>query len=225
MDKPIVLSLGGSLIVPKEIDTSFLSSFVALIRKYTSKGFRFAIICGGGSTARHYQKAAEKIGKLRNEDLDWIGIEATKLNAYFLHKLFGKDALGLIVHDPSRPFDFAKNIVIASGWKPGRSTDYDAILIAKQLNAGMVVNMSNAEQVYSSDPKKNRNAKPIPFLSWKEYRKMVGNRWTAGMNLPFDPIAAKEAEGLGITVHIIGKNLSNFENLLNGKKAKGTVIS
>ena len=53
---------------------------------------------------------------------------------------------------------------------------------------------------------------------------MTGTKWKAGMNVPFDPIAAKEAQKSKIKVDIIGKNLRNFENLLTKRKFKGTVI-
>ena len=48
----IVMSVGGSLIVPDAIDTNFLSSLKALIEKETAQGRRFIIITGGGKTSR-----------------------------------------------------------------------------------------------------------------------------------------------------------------------------
>jgi uridylate kinase len=225
MPKTIVLSLGGSLIVPNDVDHMFLRQFVSLIRRYTKKGYKFAIICGGGSIARKYQQAALKVAKLDNDALDWIGIEATKMNAFLLRQLFGNHAHDAIIYDPSRKIAFGgKHVLIASGWKPGWSTDYDAILIAKQLKIDTVVNMSNIDYVYSSDPRKNRHANPIAALCWRHYRRMFSSTWKAGMNLPFDPIAAKAAEKGKIAVYIMGKNLSNFENFLKGKQPKGTVI-
>ena len=85
--------------------------------------------------------------------------------------------------------------------------------------------MSNIDYVYDKDPKKSSDAKPIEIISWKEFRKMVGSKWTAGLNAPFDPIAAKEAEKLGLKVNIIGKNLRNLESCIKGKEFKGTIIS
>lgn len=225
MQKAIVLSLGGSLIVPKEIDTAFLKEFVALVRSYARRKRRFAVICGGGMTARAYQRAARKVAKLDDEALDWIGIEATRLNAFLLMRLFGRDAEETVIYDPSRPFRFKKRIVVASGWKPGRSTDYDAVLIAKRLKADTIINMSNIDHVYSADPKKDRSAKPLKSLSWRAYRRMAGDTWTAGLSLPFDPIAAREAQASKISVRIIGKDLKNFRNILDGRAWEGTVIS
>jgi uridylate kinase len=225
MPKTVVLSLGGSLIVPHDVDAAFLKGFVALINKYVKRGYKFAIICGGGSIARKYQRAASKIARLDNEALDWIGIEATKMNAFFLQKLFGRHAHDAIIYDPSKNISFAKkHILIASGWKPGWSTDYDAVLIAKQLKVDTIVNMSNVDYVYSSDPRKNKHAKPIAALCWRHYRKLAGSTWRAGMSFPFDPIAARAAEKANLAVSIIGKDLANFEKILQNKQPKGTVI-
>ena len=225
MTKTIVISLGGSLIVPDDVDAIFLKQFLAMIHKFVKKGYKFALICGGGSIARRYMKAASSITKMDNETLDWIGIEATKMNAFFLKKLFGKHAHDTLIYDPTKKISFGnKHILIASGWKPGWSTDYDAVLIAKQLKIDTVVNMSNVDYVYSTDPKKNPHARPVAALSWKAYRKMSGNSWKAGMNLPFDPIAAKEAERAKIAVYIVGKDIANMQKLLEGRQPKGTVI-
>ena len=125
----------------------------------------------------------------------------------------------------AKKIKFTKRILIAAGWKPGWSTDYDAVVLAKNLKINTVINMSNIDYVYDCDPKKNKNAKKIKDICWKHYRKISGNKWKAGLNKPFDPVAAKEAEKLGLKVIIIGKNLGNFENLLNDGKFEGTIIT
>ena len=44
----IVMSVGGSLIVPDQIDTVFLAELKEFIVKETATGRRFIIIAGGG---------------------------------------------------------------------------------------------------------------------------------------------------------------------------------
>lgn len=222
--KTIVLSLGGSLIVPDKIDIDFLRNFKKTVEKYIEKGYRFAVYCGGGSIARKYQEAASRAVKLNNEDLDWLGIHATRLNAHLLKTLFKNYSEEIIINDPTKKTKFDKKILIAAGWKPGWSTDYDAVLLAKNLRVSTIINMSNIDYVYNKDPKKFRDAKKIEKISWNDYRKISGSKWKAGLNLPFDPVAAKEAQKSGIKVIVIGKSLNNFENLLNNKKFNGTVI-
>jgi uridylate kinase len=224
MEKTIIISLGGSVIVPDKIDVRFLKKLKKIIEKFAKKGYRSVIICGGGKTARDYQKAASKIVKPNNEDLDWLGVHATRLNAHFIKILFGNIAEDVVVNDPTLKIKFNKKILVAAGWKPGWSTDYDAVLLAKNLKAGTIINMSNIDFVYDKDPKKFKDAKKIKSISWKRYRKISGDKWKAGLNLPFDPVAAKEAEKLKLKVIIIGKNLRNFESLLSKKKFEGTVV-
>jgi len=224
MVKTIVLSLGGSLIAPDKIDVNFLKSFRKAIEKFVKKNHRFVIVCGGGSIARKFQKAASRKKGITNRDLDWLGIYATMINANFVKQVFGEMAESNIIHNPTKKINSNKKIILASGWKPGWSTDYDAVLLAKNLKSKTVINMSNINYVYDKDPKKHKGAKKIKNICWKHYRNLISKKWTAGLNAPFDPIAAKEAEKSKIKAIIIGKNLKNFENLLNNKKFNGTAI-
>lgn len=224
MPKIIVLSLGGSLICPSDFDFVFLKKFRQIIEVYSKHSYKFVIICGGGKLARTFQEIASKNKKLSNEELDWLGIYATKINAYIVKSIFGNSAEDFVVSNPTQKLNLKKNIVVASGWKPGWSTDYDAVLLAKNFKVMEVINMSNIDYVYDKDPRKFKNAKKIEKLKWLTYLKMTGTRWKAGMNVPFDPIAAKEAQKSKIKVYVIGNDLGNFENLLNNKPFKGTAI-
>jgi uridylate kinase len=222
----IVISLGGSIIVPKELDIEFLKNFKALIEKYIRKGNRFIIVAGGGYTCRHYQNAASKVTKLDKEDLDWLGIHATRLNAHLLRTIFWKHANPVVLKDPTRPLRFKEELLIAAGWKPGFSTDYDTVLLARRFGADTILNLSNQDYVYTKDPRKHADATPITEVSWKQFRRIVGNRWDPGMNVPFDPVASKEAEKDKMTVIMLnGTNLKNLDELLSGRKFKGTIIS
>ena len=224
MEKTVVISLGGSVIVPDMIDVNFLKVFREVIAKYIKNGFRFVIYCGGGKTARDYQNAASEIVHLGNEDLDWLGIHTTRLNAHLLKTLFGDVAENKIVKDPTKKIKFTKKVLIATGWKPGWSTDYDAVLLAKNLKLKSVINMSNIDYIFEKDPRKFPDAKMIKKISWEDYRKISGDEWQAGLSMPFDPIAAKEAQKLRLKVFIIGNDLVNFQNLLDNREFEGTVI-
>jgi len=177
---------------------------------------------GGGKLARNYQEAAKK--NVSNNELDWLGIKATKFNAKKVKDLFKKYSQKEIIDDPTKKIYSNEKIILAGGWKPGWSTDYDAILLAKNFKVNKVINMSNIDYVYDKDPRKNKNARKIKYICWKHYRKIAGNEWTAGLNLPFDPIASKEAQKSKIEVIVIGNSLKNFENLLNNKIFNGTII-
>ncbi len=222
----VVVSVGGSLIVPDQIDTDFLTRFKALILDKVQQGFTFSIITGGGKTARRYQEAANAVTSLSAQDTDWIGIHATRLNAQLLRNIFVGYAHPEIITNKEVDMDTDKPIVLAAGGKPGSSTDYGAVLMAKNQGAKRLVNLSNIDYVYDSDPKKNPGAKKIEKISWADFRALIPKEWDPGLSSPFDPVAAKEAEALGLEVAVInGAKLEEFSNYLDGKPFIGTVIS
>ncbi|MBL7206434.1 MAG: UMP kinase [Candidatus Aenigmarchaeota archaeon] len=218
----IIISLGGSLIIPDDIDIDFLRKFRNLILKQEK---RFVIITGGGKVCRKYQEATKKLIDANTEDLDWIGVASTKLNAELLRVIFENKAHDKIIKNPTLPIKSDKPIIIASGWKPGFSSDMDAVLIAKSIDVKTIINMTNINYVCNKDPNKFKDAKPVKKIDWKGFRKLVGDEWNPGSNLPFDPIASKEAEKLKLKVIILnGNNLKNLEKFLNGNEFIGTTI-
>jgi len=228
MDKEgtIIIALGGALIIPDILDRDFLKDFKDLVLSHVKQGKKFVIITGGGKICRTYQDAAKELTNTSTEDLDWIGIASLKLNAELLRIMFKDNAHEQVIEDLSMPFSLEKPIVIGSAYKPGRSTDYDAVLAAKSIGAKKIINLSNIDYVYDSDPKVNPNAKKIEKISWADYENIIPKKWTSGLNSPFDPIASKLAEREGITVMIMnGKPIDNFAACLNKEKFKGTVIS
>ncbi len=223
----LVISVGGSLVVPQGgIDYAFLNDFKALISKHIKRNWRFVIVVGGGGTARQYQEAARQVGKLTRDDLDWLGIHATRLNGHLVRTVFRDIAHPIMLKDPTRPLTtWKKPVLVAAGWKPGWSTDYVATRIAKRLKADVVVNLSNIDYVYDKDPNKHKDAEVICDISWKEFRKMVGNKWDPGMNVPFDPVASRLASQSKMKVALLnGKNIKNLDALLRGERFAGTVI-
>lgn len=226
MEETIIISLGGSLIIPDEIDVNFLEDFKNLILSNVEKGKKFVIITGGGKICRKYQDVLKKIEKPTSEDLDWLGIYSTRFNAEFVKILFRDKAEPEIIIDPTLPIKLERPIIVGGGWKPGWSTDYVAVVLGKQLGAKKIINLSNTDYVYDSDPKVNPDAKKIEQISWGEYRKLIPKEWNPGLNSPFDPIASKLAEEEGMTVFIMnGKPIDNLAKCLNGEKFMGTIIS
>ena len=175
---------------------------------------------------RTYNEAAKKITNPSDVDLDWIGIAALKLNAELLRVIFSEYAHEEVIANLSTRFPSNKPITIGSAYEPGHSSDYDAILAATSLGAKKLINLSNINYVYDSDPCTNPSAKKIEQISWADYRALIPKEWTARLNSPFDPTAAEAAEKEGIEVVIMnGKNISNLKKCLNGEKFLGTVIS
>lgn len=223
----VVVSVGGSLIVPDSIDASFLTTFRETVLRHLKGGLSFYIITGGGKTARRYQDAVrEARGNLSREDVDWLGIHSTRLNGHLLRTLFREEAYRKVIKNPNRAYRGRQSIVIGAGWEPGYSSDYCAVLAAKKLGAKKLVNLSNIDYVYTADPKKDPTAQKIERISWHDFRKLIPSEWDPGLSTPFDPVAAREAEALGIEVVVInGARLEELDNYLAGRPFIGTTIS
>ncbi|PLX20438.1 UMP kinase [Candidatus Parcubacteria bacterium] len=227
MKNTYIISLGGSLIVPEIgiIDWQFLKKFRELIIKRIKLGERFFIIAGGGATARNYIKAADHVYKTSDDDRDWLGIHSTRLNAHLLRTVFRDVAQASIIKNPSYRHPVKKKLIVAGGWKPGWSTDYVATLIAQEYDIKKIINLSNIDYAYSKDPNKYKDAEKIEKINWTGFQKIVGTKWSPGLNAPFDPIASQKSNKLNIEVAILnGKKINNLENYLNNSSFKGTVI-
>jgi len=225
-DRSFVLSVGGSLVVTANgIDIRFLSRFSAFILKQIKRGYKFYLVVGGGVTARSYIKAASAITPISPADRDWVGISATRLNAQLLKAAFGSAAYPEIIINPLQKISSRKSVIIAAGYKPGWSTDYVTVLLAQHNNIKTIVNLSNIDYAYDKDPRRFKDAKRLETVSWPAFRKIVGYRWEPGLNVPFDPIASREAAKSGMKVIILnGGDLKNLEKFLAGGKFKGTVV-
>lgn len=223
----IIIALGGSLIspAPGKINVRFLKRFRELILDYLKQGKKFAIMAGSGKTGRLYQKAASKIVKVSNEDLDWLGIHGTRLNAHLLRTIFFKEAYPVVIDNPQKPIKNNPCLIIASGWRPGCSTDFDAVRLAQRFKAKSVIIASNISYIYEKDPNKHDGVKKFIKISWQDYRKLITSHWKPGMSTPVDPIAAKLAQKLKLKVVLFkGTELKNFRDCLEKQTFKGTTI-
>jgi uridylate kinase len=223
-----VLSVGGSILAPDSVDADFIGKFSGEMRAYLDGNpeRRLIMVVGGGGPARSYQNACRKVlPSAGHEALDWIGIMATRLNAQLLKAVFAELCPMDVVTDPTAAELFTGRVMVAAGWKPGFSTDYDAVLLAERFGADTVVNLSNIAKVYTADPKLDPKATPIDNISWKDFKAIIGDEWVPGKNLPFDPVATKRAAELGLTVICAaGTDLPNLHSILHGLPFNGTTI-
>lgn len=227
--QPIIISIGGSLIIPNGgVNTNFLSQLNSFIRKEVKRGRRFMLVTGGGTTARHYIEAGKKVvGDIIDEDLDWLAIHVTRLNGHLLRTILMDIAHPRIVENYDHKLkNWVEPVVIGTGWKPGWSTDYDCVILARDYKSNFMINLTDLYWVYNKDPNKYKNARPIKKMTWEELQRLIGTKWIPGFSTPFDPIAAKLARKLKLTViSTNGHDFKNLENIIEGRKFKGTVIA
>jgi uridylate kinase len=226
MKKAIVLSLGGSLIVPDRMDVRFLDKFVKTLRRHY-KNWKFVVVCGGGVIARKYISALRAEGKSVRE-LNSAGIMATRMNARFVMQLFGKDANSELPLDMKEvKNDLAKNNVVVCGalrYAPNSTSDGTAAKLAHYLKTDFI-NLTNVKGLYTDNPNVNKKAKFIPKITWENFEKRALRlKHKPGQHFVLDGTAAVLIRKHKIRTFIIGKKLKNLSKILKGKKFVGTEV-
>lgn len=224
--KVIVLSLGGSLIIPDGINVSYLKKFREVIKR-NSRKYKFIIVCGGGSVARKYIYALREIGI--NETLQSMaGISATRTNARFMSYFFNQNPWNGIPQKMEEIHKYLKSQDIvfcgALEYKPNQTSDSTSAQIAEHFKS-IFINLTNVSGLYDKNPKKFKNAKFIPEISWEEFDRLANKmKYKPGQHFVLDQTASKTIMKNKITTYIIGQNAKQLDNLLNGRKFKGTEI-
>ena len=226
--KPIfVLSLGGSLIVPREgIDNKFLEDFKKTIKSLSGKN-KFVIVCGGGSVARLYIESLRK-EKISEYLQSLMGISITRSNARFLSYFFNHDPDEGIPHDMEHVKNLLrkKDIVFCGAlrYADKQTSDSTAAKLANHLD-GTFINMTNVDALYTSDPRKNKDAKKISKITSKDLNKRANSmNYKPGQHFVIDQTAAEIIMKDKIKTYIIGKNVKNLSNLIQGKGFSGTEV-
>lgn len=221
MKLPLVFSLGGSVVAPGALDERFIRRFCIMVRTIAKKR-RVIVVCGGGVTSRTYIAAARTFGVRSLGSLHWVGIRATQLNAELMRAVLGVKEPILL--DYGTQMHRTGRIVIAGGNVPGHTTDFGAITLARRFGAREVVNVTNVKGVYTADPRKDRTAKLLPALSWREYLAMFPATVTPGMHAPFDPVAGRLAAKYRMTVRVVAAKPDLLRFVILGTRAVGTII-
>jgi len=226
MKKVIVLSLGGSLIIPNEVDSTFLKKFKKFILQNT-KHFKFVVVCGGGSIARKYINALRAEG-LSEKLQSLSGISATRMNARFMSYFFNKDPEFGIPHtmETLNKYIRKQDVVFCGAleYKPRQTSDSTAAEIAAHFKT-VFINLTNVSGLYDKNPKEYKYAKFIPRISWKQLFTMSNkNKYKPGQHFVIDQTASGIIMKHRIPTYILGKDLKQLEAVLHGKKFHGTLI-
>ena len=225
LKKPVVIALGGSIIFPDKIDITFLKKFKKFLAPFLRRGMKFVLVIGGGKLARQFQDAAHAVAPMADEDKDWIGIHATRLNGHLIRTIFRAVADPVMIDTRHKMSRLTHPLTVAAGWRPGWSTDYVAAALAHDFGAGEYIVAGKPAFVYDKNPDEYPNARPYRALSWKRYRAMVPAKWVPGAHAPVDPVAAKFSDEHRLNAVIVdGRELENLKRFLEGKEFDGTVI-
>ena len=220
----VVISLGGSVLVPGDSDAEYVKTLSTLLKEL-SESITLFIVCGGGRIARYYIRTGRALG-LKESQLDELGIGATRMNASLLIA-----ALGECAHPrPAQDIDEAQEgygIVVMGGTKPGHTTDAVSAMLAENVKASRLVNATNVDGVYDFDPKKNPNAKKFDTMTYGQLQDLSAEGHDmAGPNVIFDPKGLSIITGKKIPLLVCnGRNLKALKDAIRGNDFEGTTVA
>jgi len=225
----VVISIGGSLLT-KELTAENFKKYADTFLELKNKGNQLIVVCGGGKVCREYRDIGKKLGG-NVEQLDFIGIMATHLNAATLYSALGENG-ELIKWVPLKKAvkevkkKFGEKILVGGGYDTGTSSDFDAASFAKAIGADLLINATNVNGVYSEDPKINSSAKKFDRLTHKEFVKIIKkNAQVPGEYRLFDLSAAKLIKKLKLkTIFIDGNDPQEIVRAVEGNHNGTTVV-
>ena len=222
----VVISLGGSLIIPDDVDFLLLEKFRKVLLR-NAKKYKFIVVCGGGSLARKYINALKEEG-IGNDFQSFAGIAATRTNARFMSYFFKYNQHMGIPHqiETVRKYIQERDIIFCGAleYKPNQTSDSTSAEIAKRFNS-IFINLTDVSGLYDKNPKEHKDAKFIPKISWKDFDKLANKmKFKPGQHFVLDQTASRIIKENKTTTYILGKDMNQLDNLLNGKKFKGTII-
>ena len=224
---PVVVSIGGSVLLTGSGDTEYLERLSELLRRLGLER-PLVVTVGGGRTAREYIQLGRTLG-LTEFELDEVGIEVTRLHARLLAARVGPPAPA---HPPTTVPQVVEQLrtgspVILGGTEPGHTTDGVAALVAVRIRAARVVNATDVDGVYDHDPRSDPKAHRIERLSWPEFRSMVhaGTSGEAGQNFLFDRLGVDALARARIPLLVVpGRDLANLEEAIAGRPCRGSRV-
>jgi uridylate kinase len=224
---PVVVSIGGSVLLTGTGDTEYFERLADLLRRVGAER-PLVVTTGGGRTAREYIRLGRALG-LTEFELDEVGIEVTRLHARLLAARVGPPAPA---HPPTTVPAVVEQLrtgspVILGGTEPGHTTDGVAALVAVRIRAARVVNATDVDGVYDRDPRSNPEARRIERLTWPEFGAMVhaASSGEAGQNFLFDRLGADALARARIPLFVVaGRDLENLEAALAGRPFRGSRI-
>jgi uridylate kinase len=223
----VVVSLGGSVLVPDEDDARYLSDLVRLLRDVSTKVHLFAVT-GGGRVARYYIETGRELG-IPERHLDELGIRITRMNA----RLLGAALKGRANREPARTYAEAARlgrryaIVIMAGTRPGHTTDRVSASLARFVRAARIVNATSVDGVYTADPRKDPSARLLKRITFEDLVCLAGEgHRAAGPSVVFDPVAARALARDRIPLHVVrGRDLRSLEAAILGGHLSGTIVT
>ena len=226
----VLLKLSGEALKGDKvsgIDFDKVLNYAKQIKSCVDKGIQVAVVIGGGNFWRGRSNTmmdsctSDSIGMLAttmnalalNDALLQIGQESRVQSAIEMNKI----AEFYIRDRAIKHLEKNRVVIFAAGTgNPFFSTDTSAALRACEINADVILKSTNVDGVYTSDPKKDSNAKKIMELT---YLDVLNN----GLNV-IDNTAASLCMNNNIPMIVFDGNIDgNIEKAVSGEII-GTIV-
>lgn len=228
--KRVLLKLSGEAISAGKdgiLNFEYISEIAQTLKKCVSKGVQFGIIVGAGNIWRG--RSGENMDRVK---ADHMGMIATCINAIALQESFIRNGLDAVVmtavemkafakafvrDDANEALENGKVVIFGGGLGiPFVSTDTAAVVRAAEISADIVLMAKNIDAIYTADPRKDKNAKKISNITYKE----ILEQGLAAM----DSTATSFAMDNNIPIHVFGLDkCENIYNVIMGAEM-GTVV-
>jgi len=222
----VVIKLGGYLF-PSGLNIDRIQGFSTVLKSLRKRGHRLMVVTGGGINSRMYIDASRRLGSDESY-CDDIGIRFTRINALLLIAALGDDAYPEVPENMKelRSFLQTGKIVVMGGLQPGQSTNAVAAIASEATGSEILINATDVDGVYNSDPKLNKDAKKLDAISVNELLELVVKQGSsAGGYKLLDPAAVKTIERSKIsTVILNATDPENIRRAVEGKKV-GTRVT
>lgn len=237
MKKRILLKLSGEQFAGKNsfgIDTEFIANLAQEIKEVVrDTKAQIVVVVGGGNFLRGASLSAKEKG-VERATADYMGMLATVMNGMTLvdilehHGQSARLQTRIQINSVAEPYIRRRairhlekgRVVIVSGGtgNPYVTTDTAAVSTALELDCDLVLKATKVDGVYTSDPKKNKDAKKMKTVSYLE---ALNNKEISVM----DNAAISMAMDYKLPIVIFDLlSKGNIKKLVKGEKV-GTLIS
>ena len=227
----IVLKLSGEALsggTGEIYDNGFVDKVAESLKACIDLGYEIAVVVGAGNIWR-----GRAGGEMDRTEADRMGMLATVINAICLKDAICRAGADAVVMTAVPMYPFAQNysadaakaalaagkiVVFGAGLGiPFFSTDTTGAVRAAEIGADAILMAKNVDYIYTDDPRKNPDAKPLKTIKASE---------VLAQNLKaMDATATAFCLSVGMPVKVFG--LNNPEDIIRAVKGEtlGTVIT
>jgi uridylate kinase len=219
-----VIKLGG-FAFPTEDRRPLVEEYVKMFTDLVGQ-YHLVVVAGGGAVARFYIRAARDMG-VPESLCDHLGILVSRLNARLIVDGIGEYAFPEVptTIDELKHYFASGKIVAMGGMTPGHSTNAVAAIAAETIKADLLVNATDVDGVYTSDPGKDPNARKLDEVTVNRLSEILsGSDISAGAYELMDPLALRIIQRSAIpTIILNGRTPQNILKALQ-KQPIGTRV-